>query len=83
MTSSATFRTHSASPVADYSAVTRRRLVGFLFLNTSVFGVGIPFHRDFEEVNLRFYVRRKVNDGWRRAGVCSRGQQGHAADAQE
>ena len=44
-------------------------IVGFLFLNTHVFGVGIPFHRDFEEVNLRFYVRRKVNDEWRRAVV--------------
>ena len=44
-------------------------IVGFLFLNTRVFGVGIPFHRDFEEVNLRFYVRRKANDGWRRGVV--------------
>jgi uncharacterized protein YqjF (DUF2071 family) len=33
-------------------------LVGFLFLNTRVFGVPVPFHRNFEEVNLRFYVRR-------------------------
>ena len=44
-------------------------LVGFLFLDTRVFGIGIPFHRDFEEVNLRFYVRRKASDGWRRAVV--------------
>jgi len=43
-------------------------VVGFLFLNTRVFGVGIPFHRNFEEVNLRFYVRRKA-DGWRRGVV--------------
>lgn len=41
-------------------------LVGFLFLNTRVFGVAIPFHRNFEEVNLRFYVRRRASDGWRR-----------------
>lgn len=33
-------------------------LVGFLFLNTRVLGVPIPFHCNFEEVNLRFYVRR-------------------------
>lgn len=33
-------------------------LVGFLFLNTRVLGVPVPFHRNFEEVNLRFYVRR-------------------------
>lgn len=43
-------------------------VVGFLFLNTRVFGVGIPFHRNFEEVNLRFYVRRKADD-WRRGVV--------------
>jgi uncharacterized protein len=44
-------------------------VVGFLFLNTRVFGVGIPGHRDFEEVNLRFYVRRHATDGWRRGVV--------------
>jgi len=33
-------------------------LVGFLFLGTRVLGVPVPFHRNFEEVNLRFYVRR-------------------------
>lgn len=44
-------------------------VVGFLFLNTRVFGVAIPFHRDFVEVNLRFYVRRKAEDGWRRGVV--------------
>lgn len=44
-------------------------VVGFLFLNTRVFGIPIPFHRDFEEVNLRFYVRCKAEDGWRRGVV--------------
>jgi hypothetical protein len=44
-------------------------VVGFLFLKTRVFGVSIPFHRDFEEVNLRIYVRRKAEDGWRRGVV--------------
>lgn len=43
--------------------------VGFLFLNTRVLGISFPFHRDFEEVNLRFYVRRKAEDGWRRGVV--------------
>lgn len=33
-------------------------VVGFLFLGTRVLGIPIPFHRDFEELNLRFYVRR-------------------------
>jgi len=44
-------------------------VVGFMFLNTRVFGVPIPFHRNFEEVNLRFYVRRNAVDGWRRGVV--------------
>ncbi|MDR3403698.1 MAG: DUF2071 domain-containing protein [Chthoniobacter sp.] len=41
-------------------------MVGFLFLDTRVLGVPIPFHRNFEEVNLRFYVRRQAPEGWRR-----------------
>jgi len=37
-------------------------LVGFLFLDTRVLGLPALFHRNFEEVNLRFYVRRKVGE---------------------
>src|SRR3954468_4182115 len=33
-------------------------IVGFLFQRTRVLGVAIPFHTDFEEINLRLYVRR-------------------------
>lgn len=44
-------------------------LVGFLFLSTRIKGIPIPFHRNFEEVNLRFYVRRKSEEGWRRGVV--------------
>src|SRR5271154_1668882 len=44
-------------------------LVGFLFQRTRVGGISIPFHRNFEEINLRFYVRRKADDGWRRGVV--------------
>ena len=44
-------------------------MVGFLFLNTRVLGVPIPFHRNFEEVNLRFYVRHKSDNEWRRGVV--------------
>ena len=44
-------------------------VVGFQFLKTAVLRVGIPFHRDFEEGNLRFYVRAKTADGWRRGVV--------------
>jgi uncharacterized protein YqjF (DUF2071 family) len=47
-------------------------LVGFLFLDTKVLGVPIPFHRNFEEINLRFYVRRQSSDGWRRGVVFVR-----------
>jgi len=45
-------------------------LVGFKFCNTKVKGIKIPFHSDFEEVNLRFYVRHKASDNqWRRGVV--------------
>ena len=44
-------------------------VVGFLFLKTRVLGIPIPFHTSFEEVNLRFYVRRRGEDGWRRGVV--------------
>ncbi len=47
-------------------------IVGFRFLNTRLFGVAVPFHRDFDEVNLRFYVRRRAPDGWRRGVVFVR-----------
>jgi uncharacterized protein YqjF (DUF2071 family) len=41
-------------------------LVGFLFRRTRLLGVPIPLHQDFEEVNLRFYVRRIVGGEVRR-----------------
>jgi uncharacterized protein len=41
-------------------------LVGFLFRRTQVLGVAVPLHVNFEEVNLRFYVRRTVNGEIRR-----------------
>lgn len=44
-------------------------LVGFMFLRTRVLGVPVPFHINFPEVNLRFYVRRKEGDEWRRGVV--------------
>ena len=43
-------------------------VVGFLFVHTRVLGVPVPWHRHFEELNLRFYVRREV-DGEVRRGV--------------
>src|SRR4030095_3158896 len=47
-------------------------VVGFLFLDTRLLGLPIPLHRDFEEVNLRFYVRKKSADTWRRGVVFMR-----------
>ena len=44
-------------------------LVGFLFLNTKVRGIGFPFHRNFEEFNLRFYVRRPEGNSYKRGVV--------------
>jgi uncharacterized protein len=44
-------------------------VVAFRFLDTRLRGMAIPRHRDFEELNLRFYVRRKAEDGWRRGVV--------------
>lgn len=44
-------------------------LVGFMFLNTKVKGFKIPFHIHFEEVNLRFYVRYRDKDTWKRGVV--------------
>jgi hypothetical protein len=44
-------------------------LVGFLFMNTSVKGIRIPFHSTFEEVNLRFYVRYNAGGTWKRGVV--------------
>jgi uncharacterized protein len=44
-------------------------VVGFRFLGTRLLGVPVPFHRDFDEVNLRFYVRRELPGGDARRGV--------------
>lgn len=44
-------------------------LVGFVFRDTYLLGLPIPWHRNFEEVNLRFYVRREERGVTKRA-VC-------------
>ena len=45
-------------------------LVGFCFTRTRLWGkVAIPWHSEFEEANLRFYVRRRTG-GEERRGVC-------------
>ena len=44
-------------------------LVGFVFRDTFLLGLPIPWHRNFEEVNLRYYVRREER-GVSKRGVC-------------
>ena len=44
-------------------------LIGFMFENVKVLGMKIPFHVNFEEVNLRFYVKRFENNQWKRGTV--------------
>ncbi|MEJ7611166.1 MAG: DUF2071 domain-containing protein [Ferruginibacter sp.] len=44
-------------------------LIGFMFEQTTVLGIRIPFHVNFEEVNLRFYVRFKEDGVWKRGAV--------------
>lgn len=44
-------------------------LVGFRFVNTRLLGIKIPFHVNFSEVNLRFYVKRCDNGIWKRGVV--------------
>ncbi len=55
-----------------FRGVTYVSVVGFRFLATRIYGIAFPFHRDFEEVNLRFYVRRWSGHEWRRGVVFIR-----------
>ena len=41
-------------------------VVGFMFSDARIMGMPVPMHREFEEVNLRYYVRRETPDGMRR-----------------
>jgi uncharacterized protein YqjF (DUF2071 family) len=50
-----------------HQGITYVSLVGFMFLQTRLLGIPVPFHRNFPEVNLRFYVRRETNGEVRRA----------------
>jgi uncharacterized protein YqjF (DUF2071 family) len=44
-------------------------LVSFMFEDVKILGLKIPFHINFEEVNLRFYVKRFENGEWKRGVV--------------
>lgn len=55
-----------------WNGTTYLSLVAFLFQRTRLCGLPIPFHRNFPEVNLRFYVKRPMPDGERRGVVFLR-----------
>ncbi len=44
-------------------------MVGFMFLDTKVLGIKWPWHVNFEEVNLRFYVKYFDGTAWKRGAV--------------
>ncbi len=44
-------------------------LVGFMFVDTKMLKLRIPFHVNFEEINLRFYVKYKETDEYKRGVV--------------
>ncbi len=44
-------------------------MVGFLFRKTRLRGLPVPFHTNFEEINLRFYVRSLVASEIQRGGT--------------
>jgi uncharacterized protein YqjF (DUF2071 family) len=44
-------------------------MVGFMFEDTKVLGIKWPFHVNFEEVNLRFYVKHFDGEKWKRGAV--------------
>jgi len=52
----------------EFQGKTLVTLFGMRFCNTRVLRIPVPFHRDFSEVNLRFYVRR-VTAGGVRPGI--------------
>jgi len=52
-----------------YEGQTYISLVGFMFLNTRIRGFSIPYHINFEEVNLRFYVKHCDGSQWKRGTV--------------
>lgn len=56
----------------DFNGRTFISLIGFQFLCTRVFGIPFPFHTNFEEINLRIYVRHRSPQEWRRGVVFLR-----------
>lgn len=60
----------SGTTLDSFADKTYISLVGFRFCETRLWGkVAVPFHSEFEEANLRFYVRRESNGELRRGVV--------------
>jgi uncharacterized protein YqjF (DUF2071 family) len=60
----------SGTVLDSFDGKTYVTLVAFQFRHTKLFGsLAVPLHADFDEVNLRFYVRRSVGDEDRRGVV--------------
>ncbi|HXG46145.1 MAG TPA: DUF2071 domain-containing protein [Methylomirabilota bacterium] len=55
-----------------YRGIAYVSVVAFRFLRARVLGLAVPFHEDFSEINLRFYVRRLAGEDWRRGVVFVR-----------
>jgi hypothetical protein len=53
----------SGTELDAFEGRTYMSLVGFEFNRTRMLGIAAPFHGSFEEVNLRFYVRRSSRRG--------------------
>lgn len=59
----------SGTELDDVDGAVHASMVGFRFERTRLRGIPVPLHQNFDEVNLRFYVRRRVEGAWRRAAV--------------
>ena len=60
----------SGTALDSFKGRTYLSLVGFRFCRTKLLGcLPVPFHANFDEVNLRFYVRRKEGNDDRRGVV--------------
>ena len=56
-----------ATELDSFEGKTYVSLVGLRFARTMLFGsISVPFHTDFDEVNLRIYVRRRESSEIRR-----------------
>jgi uncharacterized protein len=56
----------------DWNGASYASIVGFQFHRARFLGLAVPLHTNFVEVNLRFYVRRRAAEGWRRGVVFIR-----------